>query len=211
MAEFNILNINITKKVISNFFHNKVKLFSLKDEEIESFRGLWDVEVMYIFNNKTWEEIFETTDYLSQTNYLVDTYPMLYAPMEFYRKKTGESGIDINMENIYFYFTGLFYMWAIVEINDTSLRSHLYTITRFLDPKDPYCEYIMYDPPFKEFFPSLIERYTPQQLFLISILFVELQKHIEISELGIKYWTWIYENTDDDIRKEIIKEFEESS
>ena len=91
MAEFNILNINITKKVISKIFHNKVKLFSLKDEEIESFRGLWDVEVMYIFNNKTWEEIFETTDYLSQTNYLVDTYPMLYAPMEFYRKKLGKA------------------------------------------------------------------------------------------------------------------------
>ena len=46
---------------------------------------------MYIFNNKTWEEIFETTDYLSQTNYLVDTYPMLYAPMEFYRKKLGKA------------------------------------------------------------------------------------------------------------------------
>ena len=42
MAEFNILNINITKKVISKFFHNKVKLFSLKDEEnhLEDY-GMW--------------------------------------------------------------------------------------------------------------------------------------------------------------------------
>ena len=91
MDGFNILNINITKKVISKFFHKKVKLYSLKNEEIESFRGLWDVEVMYIFNNKTWEEIFESTDYLSQTNYLLDTYSMLYAPMELYQKKIGKA------------------------------------------------------------------------------------------------------------------------
>ena len=69
----------------------------------------------------------------------------------------------------------------------------------------------MYDPPLKEFFPSLIEKYTPQQLFLLSILFVEIQKHVGISELTIKYWTWIYENTDNDIREKIMKEFEEKS
>ena len=29
--------------------------------------------------------------------------------------------------------------------------------------------------------------------------------------MGQKYWTWIYENTDDDIREKIMKEFEEKS
>ena len=69
----------------------------------------------------------------------------------------------------------------------------------------------MYDPPVKDFFPSLIERYSTEQLFLLSMLFIELQKYIELSSLGIKYWTWIYENTDDDIREKIMKEFEGKS
>ena len=40
---------------------------------------------------------------------------------------------------------------------------------------------------------------------------MELPKHADVSEMGQKYWTWIYENTDDDTRERIMKQFEEKS
>ena len=117
-----------------------------------------------------------------------------------------------NENNIRFFLTGLLYMVTVLEFDDNSSPPLSdFSILDHWDPKAPYCEYIMYDPPLKDFFPSLIEKYTSEQLFLLSILFMELPKHADISELGKKYWTWIYENTDDDVREKIMKEFEESS
>lgn len=63
----------------------------------------------------------------------------------------------------------------------------------------------------KDFILSLVERYTAERLFLLSILLMKLPKHADISEMGQKYWTWIYENTDDDIRDKIMKQFEKNS
>lgn len=80
---------------------------------------------------------------------------------------------------------------------------------------ETYYKFLMYkNPPIKDYFPSLVEKYTSEQLFLISILFMELIKiseYIDVSEAGQKYWTWTYENTDDDIRAKITKEFEDAS
>ena len=110
------------------------------------------------------------------------------------------------------FLTGLLYMCTVAGFNDKSSPPRAsYSFLNHWDPKEPYETYDGYIDPIKDFFPSLIEKYTSEQLFLLSILFMELPKHADISELGKKYWTWIYENTDDDIREKIMKEFEEKS
>ena len=103
-------------------------------------------------------------------------------------------------------------MGTVAKVNDKVTPSrNCFSISGYLDPKETYGAYYGYIEPMKDFFPSLVDKYTSEQLFLLSILFVELPKYIDVSEMGQKYWTWIYENTDNDTREKIMKEFEEKS
>ena len=206
------------ENIIYKYFHNTYKLYSLEEKEIEGYKGLYDIDIIYLFNDRAWTEIWKGHSFFD-INYIIDvSWPFVIGPTQYFNEKNGNQIPSSHMviENFIFYFTGLLYLGTIEEINEdidsnlTSSRTS-YLITKFLDPKDPYVSYIMYDPPVKDFFPSLIERYSTEQLFLLSMLFIELQKYIELSSLGIKYWIWIYENTDDDIREKIMKEFEEKS
>ena len=199
-----------TTKIIKKYFKNDYKMYHIDEREIEKFRGLYGSEIMHIFNNRTWIDIWDDFDYIEISAKIDVEYFNVFSLLDYYYNNYYTAMLDKEerLKDFIFYFTGLFYLGAVAEIiNDEGF----FTIVDFLDPKDDTEEQLYSKSEVKKIFPSLIEKYSYDQLFLISILFLNLPKYVSKSKFGIKYWTWIYENTDDDIRKEIIKEFEESS
>ena len=208
------------EKVIKKYFPSNAKLYSLTEDEVAMCGAAHDVDIMYMFNERTWLDVQNNFNLFDIDTKIFLNFYSLTIPVEYYREMNNYPKIcsEENENNIRFFLTGLLYMVTVLEFDDNSSPPLSdFSILDHQDPKAPYCEYIMYETydgyidPIKDFFPSLIEKYTSEQLFLLSILFMELPKHTDISELGKKYWTWIYENTDDDIREKIMKEFEESS
>ena len=206
--------ISSIEKVVKKYFPGNDKLYCLTENEIYLCGATYDIDIMYIFNDRSWLDVWNNFDAI-KIGYMVgmSSYA-LTIPVKYYRRinKLPEISNKENYNNVRYFLTGLLYMCTVADFNDKSFPPQAsYSILDHWDPKEPYETYDGYIDPIKDFFPSLIEKYTSEQLFLLSILFMELPKHADISELGKKYWTWIYENTDDDIRKKIIKEFEESS
>lgn len=196
-----------TTKIIKKYFKNDYKMYHIDEREIEKFRGLYGSEIMHIFNNRTWIDIWDDFDYIEISAKIDVEYFNVFALLDYYYNNLYSYARQRRAFKR-LYFTGLFYLGAVAEIiNDEGF----FTIVDFLDPKDDTEEQLYSKSEVKKIFPSLIEKYSYDQLFLISILFLNLPKYVSKSKFGIKYWTWIYENTDDDIRNKIIKEFEESS
>lgn len=206
--------ISSIEKIVKEYFPYSEKLYCLTEDEIAMCGAAHDVNIMYIFNNRTWLDVWNTFNFLEIDNIIFINFYSLTIPVEYYRKINNlpEISYEENKNNVRFFLTGLLYMVAVLGFHDKSSPSQSYfSILDHLDPKETFETYDGYIDPMKDFFPSLVEKYTSEQLFLLSILFMEFPKHVGISELGMKYWTWIYENTDDDIREKIMKQFEEKS
>lgn len=202
------------EKVVKKHFPSNEKLYSLKEDQISWCGAAHDVDIMYMFNGRTWLDVWNDSDAFWIDHMIGMFFYSLTIPAEYYREINNYPKIcsEENENNVRFFLTGLLYMCAVAGFNDKySPPRASYSILDHWDPKEPYETYDGYIDPIKDFFPSLIEKYTSEQLFLLSILFMELPKHADVSEMGQKYWTWIYENTDDDIRERIMKQFEEKS
>lgn len=206
--------ISSMKNIVKKYFPGDEKLYCLKENEIIWCGATHDIDIMYIFNNRTWLDIWDNFN-IFEIDYIIGiSFYSLTIPVEYYREinNTPKINHEENDNNVRFFLTGLLYMCTIVGINDKSTTSQAsFSILDHLDPKETHGAYYGYIEPMKNFFPSLVEKYTSEQLFLLSILFMKLPKYTEVSEMGQKYWTWIYENTDDDIREKIMKQFEEAS
>ncbi|WP_143312311.1 hypothetical protein [Cardiobacterium hominis] len=203
----NIENINTLEEIVMHYFHNGYKLYSTTSEEIDKFKGLFDTKIIYIFNNRTWIEVWKQFNF-TDVNNIINDYPSLFGFFKYFFEIKECDMIKNKMviTDFIFYFTGLFYLGSVVEAIH---GEGWFTILEFLDPKNDLEEYYYTKLEIKDFFPSLVERYSPEQLFLISILFIHLPDFSGKSKFGIKYWTWIYENTDNDIREKIMKQFNE--
>ena len=200
------------EKVVKKYFPNNEKLYSLTEDEVTMCGAAHDVDIMYMSNDRTWLDVWNGFDAFKISRMIGMFFYSLTIPGEYYREinKLPEVSYEEDKNNVRFFLTGLLYMCTVADFNDKSFPPQAsYSILDHWDPKEPYETYDGYIDPVKDFFPSLIEKYTSEQLFLLSILLMELPKHVGISELGKKYWTWIYENTDDDIREKIMKQFEE--
>ena len=53
-----------TTKIIKKYFKNDYKMYHIDEREIEKFRGLYGSEIMHIFNNRTWIDIWDDFDYI---------------------------------------------------------------------------------------------------------------------------------------------------
>ena len=195
-------------------FPSNNKLYCLTEDKIARCGATHDVDIMYLFNNRTWLDVWNNFDFFDINYIIFGSFYSLGIPVKYYRETNNLPKISFeeNNNNVRFFLTALLYMGTVAEINDkVTPPRNCFSISDHLEPKEIYGAYYGYIEPMKDFFPSLVEKYTSEQLFLLSILFVELLKYIDMSEMGQKYWTWIYENTDDDIRERIMKQFEEKS
>jgi len=202
------------EKIIKMYFPSNNKLYCLTEDEIARCGATHDVDIMYLFNNRTWLDVWNNFDFFDINHIIFGSFYSLGIPVKYYRETNNLPKISFeeNNNNVRFFSTALLYMGTVAKVNDKVTPSrNCFSISGYLDPKETYGAYYGYIEPMKDFFPSLVDKYTPEQLFLLSILFVELPKYIDVSEMGQKYWTWIYENTDNDTRERIMKQFEEKS
>lgn len=157
------------------------------------YKGLYDIDIINIFNNRNWYQVLTDFDYLKIGQVIDDYVPSLYGVIQMEKLHRFKSFSEFLIWYIY-NFTGLFYVASLIDsLDNEKIGYTTYTIVGYLDPYNYLSIYGSYYNN-KISFTELIDLYTPEQLYLISELFIYLERFTDISELGMKFWIYVNQN-----------------
>lgn len=190
----NFQDINLVKNIALKNFESDYILYDIPNEYISRYEGLYDTEIMYIFNKKSARDIINKLN-LREISHFIDSSPfLLYGLICDYYKDFEQEREDF----YYLYYTkfmGLFYVLAVSDMLDINHDyDQIYFISRLLDPDNYINQY--YSSWDNVEINELISRFNNTQLYLISELIVYLDKNniCYMSDIAKEFWGYVNKN-----------------
>lgn len=80
-------HISSIEKIVKKYFPSNNKLYCLTKNDITQCGATHDIDIIYIFNDKTWLDVWNNFDPFEMYHVMYIKFYPLNIPTEYYRKK----------------------------------------------------------------------------------------------------------------------------